>query len=841
MSGEYSVQVIQELERIFHDQKVLRPIRILRYEPGAILEYDIQGVISSWKGRAKFEIEKFVGGGYAGQVYKVKLLSLDSKRAAAETFQIGNSYALKIFVPPTRFGRWFRNFIFSLAFQGPFSLQANPAAVRASALWQKFIRRGAKKEFGAESAVADIYGTLVDPILGSCGEVNEWIEGRMWRFEVDDNLDARFKWKVGEPGEGIGSPEYRTKRTFMARLVRLMHEMGATELARQYEWWTLKSQPNALKRVPIDPDPEQGLTAVDFRAGLALIPFLPMCPADFRLIFQGFCRGSPVQFDRGNIKKLELFVQEHAQDFSDMGDSLDELKKLDKSYRDSLPDITHHHLRLILSQKLRSSIMQSARESWKIRQMTDEKSSMKLKKSRLLSFLFYFLGIIPLFGKFVRRLWARVDYRRHLLRMLTSLDYFKRASRARIAEILIRWHRSGRVSSSRALRLARRPLKFFTHLPLSLLPPGLHRFFSDSIYARQKLDYIFARPVRLYFNASAREKWLLEMVSEGEQSGILSREEARRIKSQIKEPFIQKYLKSLAVHLATLFVSETVFLTIAVIYVILHPEFSWQEASIRAAIILGAFQFLPVSPGSLVRGFYVTYLILRERNFKDYNIAFFLSFLKLLGYLAFPIQMAYRYPDLARFMAGHWATNAVHIVPVFGEKGAWLEHFVFDTFYNYPLTIRRRIKIRNKTRTGMKSRYWHLPLVIIVATGLLTLIDSVYFKISGHFPVLGNIWWFALWVPFIAAAFVVKWAGGASLSKRIIACIISGALIGLLYTVLNSSFSNFILALNNPILSTSRFMGNLALKSLWQMFLFSLVSILGALLAETRPVKPRFQ
>ena len=83
------------------------------------------------------------------------------------------------------------------------------------------------------------------------------------------------------------------------------------------------------------------------------------------------------------------------------------------------------------------------------------------------------------------------------------------------------------------------------------------------------------------------------------------------------------------------------------------------------------------------------YLVVHERNFKDYNIAVFLSFFKYIGYLAFPIQMAYHYPVLARFMAAHWSTAAAHTIPVFGEKGALLEHGVFSLFYNYPLTLRR--------------------------------------------------------------------------------------------------------------------------------------------------------
>ena len=58
--------------------------------------------------------------------------------------------------------------------------------------------------------------------------------------------------------------------------------------------------------------------------------------------------------------------------------------------------------------------------------------------------------------------------------------------------------------------------------------------------------------------------------------------------------------------------------------------------------------------------------------------------MKYIGYLAFPLQMTTTYPHLARFMASRWATNMVHVIPVFGEKGALLEHWIFDSFFNRP-------------------------------------------------------------------------------------------------------------------------------------------------------------
>lgn len=838
MGIEYSTKTCGELEELFRSHKILRPLRIKLYDPGTELTYEIKGLMPARRGRLKLEVEKFVGGGYAGQVYKVKALDLETFEGSLEGIHAGHSYAMKIFIPPTGFSKWFRNMIYAISFQGSFSPQVNPVAVRAGALWQKFIRRGARLRLGSEKAVVDILATFIDSTIGSCGEISEWIDGRIWRFEVDDNLDARLKWKVGNPGERLGSPEYRAKRTFMTRLVQLMHEMGAFELARQYEWWTCKSQPNALKRIASDPDPAEGYVAVDFRAGLALLPFLPMSPADFKLIFQGIARGSLVQFDRGNIGKLQSFVGANQETFADMSETLEELKEAEKSYRDSLPDITHHHLKLIYSLKLWSSILKISIKSWKTRKIIDEKTSKRLQQKRFLTLIFFFLGLIPFLGNFLRRLWGREDYRRHYGRLLTSLDYFRRSVRGRIAETLIRWHRAGRVDEKRVKRLSKHPLRFFAHLPLSIFPAKMHRFFSDRRFFLQSLDYIFAKPFRLYFKAEAREQWLREIVSQGEKNGMLTKKEVEHINSQIKEPFIQKYLKSLAVHICTVPVTQIVSVAVAIIYIKLHPELSWQEAMLHAGIILGIFQVIPISPGSLVRGLYVSFLVLRERNFKDYNIAFYLSYFKYIGYLAFPIQMTSRYPDLARFMAGHWATGAVHIVPVFGEKGALLEHAVFDLFYNYPLNIRRRIRQRRELRTGLKPRYWHAPLCVLTGTLLLALTDVIYYNLIGYIPKLGNIGWLALWVPVFAAAAAVAWAGGASLSKRMNLGAICGVLIGLFYAASNTLLSNFLVREGGELLTFIQLLRQTAPTALWRMFLFMVLAIIGALVAETRPLKP---
>ena len=310
MTQEPPDNIYWKLEDAFQNVSLHRPMRLVRFEAGTELQYEVNAVSGRNTGIVRLLIEKFIGGGFAGQVYRVKVIDIQSDNGPLGGIEAGKVFAMKILIPPTLFSRIFRNVIYWIGFQGPFQLQVNPAASRSGAIWQKFIRRASKIRFGDEQAVVDIHATFVDRTLGSCGELSEWIDGRTWRLEVDEHLDLLQQWSKGREIDShcLGSPEYRAKHTFMDNFVDLLHEIGAHEFARQYEWSTCKSQPNCLKRKGTDDSPSRGLVAVDFRAGLALLPFLPMSPGDFMLIAKGIKRGSLVQFDRGNLDCLQRFT-----------------------------------------------------------------------------------------------------------------------------------------------------------------------------------------------------------------------------------------------------------------------------------------------------------------------------------------------------------------------------------------------------------------------------------------------------------------------------------------------------------------------------------------------------
>jgi hypothetical protein len=318
-------------------------------------------------------------------------------------------------------------------------------------------------------------------------------------------------------------------------------------------------------------------------------------------------------------------------------------------------------------------------------------------------------------------------------------------------------------------------------------------------------------------------------LTEGKKQQLLSDDDWRTILSQIKEPFIQKYLKSLAVHLCTLPVTQIVSVVVAIVYVAMHPEMPRGQAWAVGLGIIALFQVVPLSPGSMVRGLYVLYLVIRERNLSDYNVALSLGFFKYIGYLAFPIQMAYRYPALARFMARHWATEAVHIVPVFGERGALLEHGVFCLFYNWPLTIRRRMRKRGEMRAAMRPRYWHILFCALAGALIFGLADFVYLRNGGRLPDLKDIWWLVTFVPMFCGAAVTLGAGGAPLSKRLIGATVCGGLVGVFYTALSAE-------LNHGGLVG---VGEIATGCVWRVFVFTILSTIGLLLAELKLPEPK--
>lgn len=679
----YDVELCRELTGRVRESGLAWTPAPDRYEPGDTVVLDVKTVCPETETHATFRIESFVGGGFAGQIYRV-VLERCALPDALNPLKVGDRCALKILAPSRGRAR-FRNLLYAMGFQAPFSAELTEAACRSGLLWQRILRIAMEIEQGRPESIPEVYASFFDPAIRAYGEVREWIEGRTWRLEADDQWRLRRRWRTVDPA-ATHSPEYVAKRQFMARLVELMHGLGAQELARQYEWWTMKSQPNVLKRPGFGHGPGDGLCAVDFRAGLVLLPFLPMSPVDYRLILEGIRRGSLVQFDRADMAQLKRYAEAHEASNPELASAVEALEIADRRYRRSMPDIAHQGLRLCFDRSLRHDVRDGLVEAYVSARLVDEDGARRLRESRLLFALFYGLGLVPVLGRVLRRLIGHGAFRRHVGAMLTDGATFRRAGRVTIASQLIRWLRKGRIGAERARRMADRPVRFWCErLTLGLLPfPWLHRVCAEPAFVGLKLKRAFGF-IRSFFKDPAfREQWLTDQVREGHAEGMLEDAERDEILAHAKDPFIAKYLECLGVHFATLPVTQIVSVTIGGVAAAWHMMSggTGKGALMIFGGIVAFFQVFPVSPGSICRGLFVVYLMVRERNFHSYMIAAPVSFVKYIGYLAFPLEMVATYPSLSRFMASRWATSSVHIVPVFGEKGALLEHMVFDAFFN---------------------------------------------------------------------------------------------------------------------------------------------------------------
>jgi hypothetical protein len=175
-------------------------------------------------------------------------------------------------------------------------------------------------------------------------------------------------------------------------------------------------------------------------------------------------------------------------------------------------------------------------------------------------------------------------------------------------------------------------------------------------------------------------------------------------------------------------------------------------------------------------------------------------------------------------MAVHWATETVHIVPVFGERGALLEHWIFGLFYNWPLTIRRRMNKRAQMRATLKPRYWHTPIAIIAAAAVFGLASLIYYKTKGQLPHLKNIWYLTIVLPIACGAVVTIGAGGLELWKRIVTSTISGVMLGVLYTTILLSIGS----------GTETTIGRIIIGCIWRSFVFALFATIGAIITELK-------
>jgi hypothetical protein len=118
------------------------------------------------------------------------------------------------------------------------------------------------------------------------------------------------------------------------------------------------------------------------------------------------------------------------------------------------------------------------------------------------------------------------------------------------------------------------------------------------------------------------------------------------------------------------------------------------------------------------------------------------------------------------------------------------------------------MRARAAFREKLPVQFWHILLIAVASSFILNFFVKYHFNIA------------LVLVSLAAGALITIFCGGATLSKRFISSVITGFLTAVIYTFL------VLIRLHGELA------GRVIISGIWWCFSFSILSIIGAVLAE---------
>lgn len=645
------------------------------YARGEFVEAQVYGIDGQFLGQERFEIGESPGSGFAGQVYAARTLL--QPWGAGGT----NRVALKVLRPRSKFKRWFRDLLFWLSFQSSFAPRYQDEALRTGLLWQAIIREAAGIEFGDPQTVVRPLGYYWDERLRSLVEIQEWVDGGPARFSSG-----------GEPGPqagpcATGKAEMERKRDFMGHLARLCREMGASGISRQFEWYTLVSQPNVLTRR--NPSGPASFTAVDCRPGLAVPFFLPLSPIHAQRIVHGLRQGRFVLYDEGDLPRLKAYLRSHPElRTEEIERWLRALEDDQRLYREGLPDLWHSFEAVIQDRDRRAALRRTAAARWLRREDISAETAERLERSQGLFIRLLVLRGIPLAGRFLLRLAGNAAYRGHLIGLLQR-SYRQELWDALLIRDLLEWLAVEAITPCHAERLSMSFPAYLRHkLLLSWTPAWVQRLATDPAARRRLWQRRVLHPLRLLIHSGYRQSWLAEVLKEQTARGRLTPGEAETLTQQASAPQMMKFTRDVAFTAGLEIVSRLVYLLL-LIYGLAADNF-WP---------LGLAALSPIPPSGLLRFGYLLAVSLLDlpqmlgdashRLLRARALGLAFAPWRYLGNLFAPIEIFAYSPLLSLALGEYFCGEIAQRTPVLGGRGSLLDYTLFRLAYALPLKIWR--------------------------------------------------------------------------------------------------------------------------------------------------------
>ena len=155
-------------------------------------------------------------------------------------------------------------------------------------------------------------------------------------------------------------------------------------------------------------------------------------------------------------------------------------------------------------------------------------------------------------------------------------------------------------------------------------------------------------------------------------------------------------------------------------------------------------------------------------------------------------------------------------------------------FYNWPLTVRRRMQRISVLRRSSPPRYWHISVTACLAVIVFAAAHYGYFVNNGIAPTTDNKWFIkplfclVFFVPLAMGWAVTRFAGGLSRMKRIAAAAICGLLTGIIY-----SLAAFKMEQGWDLEQVQ-----LLVPMIWRAFAMAIFCTIGALVTEIQTPDP---
>jgi hypothetical protein len=657
------------------------------YHAWQCLETPVFGLDGARLGEELFRVDHSPGSGFAGQVLRAEPLrgviwdgtGVDARKPVA----------LKILRPRSAMKTAFRDWLFRLCYQTSYAARLEESALRAGMIWQEILRQAVQIEFGDRLSVARPLGYYWDASIGSFVEVHQWIDSRASAYEVDEALFLQ-----GRPLQSGKNPtEMEQKRQVMERLVDLCHRIGAPGLARQYEWYTFVSQANVLTRIDSSIGAPK-LAVVDCRPGLAIPFFLPLSPAHLRIILKGLRASTLVHFDQCDLAQLDAWQASHPRLAEGLQPLVDRLRIDDTCYRDGLPDLWQRRLHFWTDESQWAKVRLSRLSTWQRLGLLSTRSVKRLKTSQGLFLATLLLDNLPVIGTWLLGWLGNIAHRRHLVALVFNPSYRRRAIDAGLRVDLEDWQTVGRIPIERVQHLKGSSKSYLAEkFALGWLPVGFHRLLVDAQARRRLIHERLVLPLDLFFRESKRREWVCAVVEKQCLRGLVSSEKAAELCAQAGEPRLQGFVRDLGFSLGLEFFSKLVYLSLAVY------GFSSGDFLLFGLALLG-----PVPPSGVVRALYSLARLIwglprvirqnDRRELASLCLGLAVAPWRFIGNLFAPLEMLFYYRRLSLLLADHFISQMVHGIPVFGGEGRLLEYWAFQVTFNLPLSLYRRIVLK---------------------------------------------------------------------------------------------------------------------------------------------------